>query len=160
MNYSPNIMKSYVRTLPSGDVGFGTYGYLESEAVWNLFYLSEPLVDVSVTWSDASSYPTYSEMIYPCYLEVTSNKELAEALETLTPTEFLAKLKTMDYQNMEPYKLLGDQWLNIMEAKVKQPRGIITTDGNVLKVNFGSSVFNLPKGISACSIMTMSFERH
>lgn len=161
MNFSPHIKLSYVKTLPSGEgVGFGTYGLLNSEAAWNLFYLSEPLVDVSATWSDINTYPRYSELIHPCHLETKVNKELAQALETMTPTEFLAAFKLMNYRAMEPYKILGEQWLSIMEAKVLSPRGIIVTDGNVVSVNFGSSVFSLDNPIKSFTLMPLSYLKH
>ncbi|MDI1360641.1 hypothetical protein [Methylotenera sp.] len=161
MRFSPHDIKNYVRTLPSGEqVGFGSYSVLESLAAWNLFYLSEPLADIAITCSDNATYPKFSDMIYPCHLETSVNKELAKALETLSPTECVEAIKSMNYRAMEPYKLLGELWINIMELKAAGPRGVIESSGNVVSVNFGGSVFNLPNGISSCNVMTMSFTKH
>lgn len=163
MIFSPQSKDNYVRELPDGRlVGFGAFGHLESTAAWNLFYLSEPLVDVAASWpkQKTESMPRFSNLIYPCYLACETDKLLSEALETLTPAEFLEAFKKMNYRAMEPFKLLGEQWVAIMESKVHKPRGILMQEGNVLSVNFGKSVFNLPKGISSAIIMPMSYTRH
>jgi hypothetical protein len=161
MIYSPKAKQDYVlQTLEGEYRGFGASELLDVKGSWNLFYLSEPLADVSDRWQDSETVPEFAESIWPCHLTCELFPHVAEALTKLQPVEFILYLKTLNYRDMPMYELLGETWLEIMEARARPPKGVVAREGNVLMVNFMGDVLSLPDRLSSCIIMPMSYKRH
>lgn len=163
MIYSPQSRESYVRkTLDEKLVGFGALPFLEEKGAWNLFYLSEPLVDVAYNWTsdDVFYYPRYSSLVWPCALACRVYPQLAEAFSTLPPIEAVNVLKSLDYKILQPYEQLGENWIEIMESRARGPRGVLEQNGNIFKVNFGGHFLSVPADLKSAIIMPLSFKRH
>lgn len=162
MRYSPKPLEHYVRHDTDNEpVGVSKSTWLTDEAVWNLFYLTEPLVDVCANWpqQDIKNIPIVSEVIWACVHTCRTNPQIKAWLQTLTPTEFIAALNTTTYKTLLPYKHLGELWFEIMERRSRTPRGVITETGNVLQVNFGSAPHKSKHEKYTCDIMPLSFKQ-
>jgi hypothetical protein len=163
MRYSPRPLTNYIRKSASGEpAGLATSAWLENPAVWNLFYLSEPQVEICATWpqDDIHNIPQHSDMLWPCVLLCRTNLKIAEWLVSMSAVEFVAAIKKENYREMPPYRMLGEQWLEIMEIKARGPRGISKQEGNLITANFGGRFLKDIANINSCDIMTLSSTRH
>lgn len=139
--YSPHPPGAYTRPDGKGGrVGIGlVFTGPADQAAWNLYWLSEPLIDRFLAEPFNPGGGVSIEMLQACYVackQELGGVSLRDLLESLPPGDFVLRLETSDYKHLLPFKRGGKKWLANVRERAKLFRG----DGGVIYGNFGKRV--------------------
>jgi hypothetical protein len=168
--YSPREPAAYSRPCLElgGSVGIGAeMGGSEVRAQWNLFWLSEPRLDLflsdATTWQTAPSIDP--KLLVACYQAVKQHLEgsvISDLLIELTPHNFVKRVKSCRHDHLAPYRLLGLRWIETIEARAKLFRGITAEAGKVTYASFGRKLCDQKKETpptTQATIMTLALRK-
>lgn len=144
LRYSPHPPEAY--THPSGAKGRVGIGreMIGPERLphWNLYWLSDPGLDDFLadaeTWNRTARGIDLN-MFRACYLatkQKVGGRTVGEMICSLKPTDFVEYLKGHRHKHLAPYKLRRKKWVDVIEQRSVQFRGLLGKTGNVLHANF------------------------
>ena len=145
--YSPHPASKYC--VQGGDYcgGYGVRSVVRNDlAVWNLLWLSDPTVDRLLTWhpDDVMNAPLDSPILQASIRTADENlgaQPVRRLVTTLLPSKFVLALKAdiKLARALSLYKMLGTEWMERVESRALDYRGVLESNGRVVQVNFGRS---------------------
>jgi hypothetical protein len=143
MIYSPKPREFY-RTLSSNGVftGPGEGFAYDPDGAWNLYFLTEPGLDVANPSNFKSYWKAIPEIVsLHASQDCWANPSMIHALETKTATEFIVWLKGKNFKPLKLYSLLGEPWIELITERAAQIDaggiGKLRVEGNVVYPRFG-----------------------
>lgn len=159
--YSPLPPEAYSR--PSGKGRAGVGFELRAPAarpLWNLYWLSEPKLDEFLTGGPRSLIDL--RLVRACRLaldQAVAGKLVGEWMHHYHPIAFAGALQSK-HKHLEPYKLLGAQWVEIVSARAWICRGLVAANGPVHYANFGGKEVDVTLAGNSARIMTLAFKKN
>ena len=141
--YSPHPPEAYSR--PNGKDARAGVGYMlrahAQRALWNLYWLSEPKVDLLLDQRKGALAPKLDlRVLTACnrtLARAVGGVRVEELVALVSPIEFVGWLERKGCRHLETHKLLGAAWLETMRGRSGMFRGVTGTSSNVSFVQFG-----------------------
>jgi hypothetical protein len=151
--YSPRPVGDYAVQGRSGKLGYGMRECVAGDlAVWNLLWLSDPLVDLLLTWPPelADSAPLDSPLLQACIAtagESLGSAAMRDLVTELLPGAFAMRVtsEAKAARKLSLYKLLGVRWLRGLEVRAAIYRSRLESDGTVLHLHPATNLDAGPK---------------
>ena len=108
-------------------------------AAWNLYWLSDPLVDRLLVEPFDPGSGINLEMCAACWRAIpqtVGDRTLQDLLVHMRPAELVQHIRAHPHGHLEPYKLKAEEWIATISVRSQEYRGIHAREGNVVHVTF------------------------
>jgi hypothetical protein len=159
--YSPLPPEFYSRPCTVGRAGIGYELRAESaRPLWNLYWLSEPRLDEFLRGGPTGLLDL--KLFGACKRSLVQELDGEPvAQQTIKqPAVFVATLLRSPHKHLEPYKLLGVQWVRTVSARSRLCRGVQKEEGTVAFVNFGGKPAVVTSARESAIIMTLALKKN